>query len=80
MADTDQLRASLTWHLEAGVDECIGEAPVDRVNHHNCTVNHRADRYRDATKRHDVRINALVVHDQESGQYAEWQRDDDDGR
>ncbi len=30
MADTEQLRASLAWHLEAGVDECIGEAPVDR--------------------------------------------------
>ncbi|MBT3553804.1 MAG: uracil-DNA glycosylase [Rhodospirillaceae bacterium] len=30
MADTDQLRESLAWHLEAGVDECIGEAPVDR--------------------------------------------------
>jgi uracil-DNA glycosylase family 4 len=30
MADTDHLRASLAWHLEAGVDECIGEMPVDR--------------------------------------------------
>jgi DNA polymerase len=30
MADTDRLRESLAWHLEAGVDECIGEAPVDR--------------------------------------------------
>jgi DNA polymerase len=30
MADTEQLRASLAWHLEAGIDECIGEAPVDR--------------------------------------------------
>jgi uracil-DNA glycosylase family 4 len=30
MADTAHLRESLAWHLEAGVDECIGEAPVDR--------------------------------------------------
>ena len=30
MADTEHLRQSLAWHLDAGVDECIGEAPADR--------------------------------------------------
>ena len=30
MADRSPSRALLDWYLEAGVDECIGEAPVDR--------------------------------------------------
>lgn len=35
---TTELRALLAWHLQAGVDETIGEAPVDRYAVHSAQM------------------------------------------
>ena len=46
------------------------------LDHHHGRVDHRADGDGDAAERHDVGVHALVVHDNEGDQHAEWQRDD----
>ena len=56
------------------------EVLVRVLDHHDRRVDHRADRDRNAAERHDVGVDALVVHDDERGQYAERQRDDRDER
>ncbi len=43
------------------------------LDHHHGRVHHRADRDRDAAERHDVGIDALVVHDDEGSEHAEGQ-------
>ena len=47
-------------------------------DHHHRRVDHRADGDSDTAERHDVGIDTLVVHDDESDQHAEGQRDDGD--
>ena len=36
---------------------------MDIFDHHNSGIHHRTDRYRNPAKRHDVGIDALVIHD-----------------
>ena len=48
------------------------------LDHHDRRVDHRADGNRYATERHDVRVHALVVHDDERHQHAQGQRNDGD--
>ncbi len=50
------------------------------LDHHHRGIDHRADRNRDATQRHDVGVHALVVHDDEGHQHTERQRNDGDQR
>ena len=50
------------------------------LDHHDRRIDHRADRDRDPAKRHDVGVDALQVHHDESGQNAKRQRDDGDQR
>ena len=46
------------------------------LDHHDCGVDHRADGDRDPTQRHDVRVDPLVLHDDECHEHAQRQRDD----
>jgi hypothetical protein len=54
------------------------ELLVSVLDHDDRGVDHRADRDRDAAERHDVGVDALVVHDDEGREHAERQRDDRD--
>ena len=50
------------------------------LDHHHRRVDHRTDGDRDAPQRHDVGVDALVVHHDERRQDAQGQRDDGDQR
>ena len=52
------------------------EMLVRVLDHHHGGVDHRADGDRNATERHDVGVDTLVVHDDEGRQDAERQRHD----
>ena len=56
------------------------DALVRVLDHDDCRIHHRADRDRDAAERHDVGVDALIVHDDEGDQYADRQRNDRDQR
>ena len=46
------------------------------LDHHDSRVDHRTDGNGDATERHDVGIDSLVVHDDEGHEHAHGERDD----
>ena len=59
----------------------VGLLPVFQVlvcvlDHHHGCIHHGADGNGDASQRHDVGVHPLVVHDDESRQDAQGQRDD----
>ena len=73
------------WSAPSGGCAAVLVAPALEVlvrvlDHHDRRVDHRADGDGDAAERHDVRVHALVVHDDERHQDADRQRDDRDER
>ncbi|MDR8993814.1 hypothetical protein FEP57_05930 [Burkholderia multivorans] len=70
-----------------GGHPCLGERMLERfqvlvrvLDHHDGRIDHRADRDRDTTERHQVRVDALIPHHDERGQHAERQRQNGDER
>jgi hypothetical protein len=56
------------------------EVLVRVLDHHHGGIDHGADGDGDPAERHDVGVDALLLHDDEGGQDAERQRDDGDER
>jgi hypothetical protein len=52
------------------------DALVRVLDHHDRGIDHRADRDRDASERHDVGVDALALHHDEGDQHAQRQRHD----
>jgi hypothetical protein len=70
----DHLPVLLTLQRLAGVTHMPSLDVLVRVfDHHHRCIDHRTDGDRDAAQRHDVGIDALVVHDDKRGQDAERQ-------
>jgi hypothetical protein len=77
IADHPPLRGTGECLIRMRAMPCF-DVLVRVLDHDHCRIHHGSDRDRDAAQGHDVRVHALVVHDDECHENAQGQRNDGD--